>query len=117
MWTIVQVMENDTEVSHQKILRAVQANTASIESLDRKLDKAIAKQEADNAPAQEFFADIATAGRPRKRPSMAAATVPEYKTSSPRLGPWLIPETTISGSSSNSPVTARWTQSVGVPLT
>ena len=33
------------------------------------------------------------------------------------LGPRLIPEITISGSASRSPVTARCTQSVGVPLT
>ena len=33
------------------------------------------------------------------RPSMAAATVPEYSTSSPMFGPWLMPETTKSGGS------------------
>ena len=60
--------------------------------------------------------DSAIAGRPRKRPSMAAATVPEYSTSSPRFGPSLTPETTMSCSSSNRPEMARCTQSVGVPL-
>src|SRR6185295_13941629 len=37
--------------------------------------------------------------------------------SSPMLAPRLIPETTTSGVKSSSPVTAMWTQSVGVPLT
>ena len=35
----------------------------------------------------------------------------------PCWAPKLIPEITMSGSASRSPVTARWTQSVGVPLT
>ena len=47
---------------------------------------------------------------------MAAATVPEYSTSSPRFAPSLTPETTMSNSKSNRPVIARCTQSVGVPL-
>ena len=38
-------------------------------------------------------------------------------TSSPRLAPLLMPDTTISGSCSNKPVMATWTQSVGVPST
>jgi hypothetical protein len=33
------------------------------------------------------------------------------------LEPLLIPETTTSGSKSSRPVTAMWTQSVGVPFT
>src|SRR6266496_857106 len=37
--------------------------------------------------------------------------------SSPMLAPRLMPEMIMSGSSSRSPVTARWTQSVGVPFT
>src|SRR4030081_420815 len=37
--------------------------------------------------------------------------------SSPMLAPKLTPETTTSGVKSSSPVTAIWTQSVGVPLT
>src|SRR6266702_3075105 len=37
--------------------------------------------------------------------------------SSPMLAPRLMPEMIMSGNSSRSPVTARWTQSVGVPLT
>ena len=65
----------------------------------------------------EVAKDIAMAGRPRKRPSMAAATVPEYQTSSPKLEPSLMPDTTISGISLNNPVIAKCTQSVGVPLT
>src|SRR3990167_1905216 len=56
-------------------------------------------------------------GNPKKRPSVASATVPEYSTSSLRLEPSLIPDTTISGNSFNNPVTPRCTQSVGVPLT
>ena len=39
------------------------------------------------------------AGSPKKRPSMAAATVPEYQTSSPKLEPELMPEITMSGCS------------------
>jgi len=65
----------------------------------------------------EYMYDTAIAGNPKKRPSMAAATVPEYSTSSPRLAPELTPATTISGSTSSKPVMARWTQSVGVPST
>ena len=61
--------------------------------------------------------ETATAGLPRKRPSVAAATVPEYNTSSPRFEPSLMPDTTMSGSKGNSPETARCTQSVGVPCT
>ena len=47
------------------------------------------------------LAPIETAidGNPIKRPSIAAATVPEYKTSSPMFGLSLIPETTKSTSS------------------
>ncbi|EKD54942.1 MAG: hypothetical protein ACD_60C00032G0026 [uncultured bacterium] len=56
-------------------------------------------------------------GNPKNRPSVAAATVPEYKTSSLKFEPSLMPETTISGISFNNPVTAKCTQSVGVPLT
>ena len=50
-----------------------------------------------------MHSDTAIAGRPRKRPSIAAATVPEYSTSSPRFAPSLMPETTMSCSSSNRP--------------
>ena len=42
--------------------------------------------------------DTAIDGMPRKRPSIAAATVPEYSTSSPRFAPWLMPEISMSGS-------------------
>ena len=35
--------------------------------------------------------------------------------SSPRLGPWLMPETITSGSNSSSPSAAKRTQSTGVP--
>ncbi len=61
--------------------------------------------------------DTAMAGNPRNRPSTAAATVPEYSVSSPRLAPSLTPDTTMSCSKSNNPEIARCTQSVGVPLT
>src|ERR1051326_9072721 len=51
-------------------------------------------------------------------PSNAAEIVPEYVTSSPRFGPKLMPETTMSGRFSFiSFSTARFTQSVGVPST
>jgi hypothetical protein len=52
---------------------------------------------------------------PRSVPSIAADTVPEYVTSSPRLAPLLIPETTSVGRRGRMPFTARFTQSVGVP--
>ena len=55
-------------------------------------------------------------GTPRIVPSRAAETVPEYVTSSPRLTPRLIPDTTSAGRPRNSFLTARLTQSVGVPL-
>ncbi|MNC92084.1 hypothetical protein D3C83_84490 [compost metagenome] len=46
---------------------------------------------------------------------MAAATVPEYRTSSPMFWPWLMPLSTKSGRSGSSASTAIMTQSVGVP--
>jgi len=55
--------------------------------------------------------------RRKNAPSMAAATVPEYRTSSPRFGPSFTPETTMSCGESNKPEMARCTQSVGVPGT
>ncbi len=61
--------------------------------------------------------ETAIAGQPKNRASIAAATVPEYSTSSPRFAPALIPQRTISGSFSSKPVIARCIQSVGVPLT
>ena len=42
----------------------------------------------------------AMAGTPRMAPSIAAATVPEYMTSSARFAPWLMPETMRAGRSS-----------------
>ena len=48
---------------------------------------------------------------------MAALTVPEYVTSSPRFAPLLIPDTTSAGRSRRMPLMARFTQSVGVPST
>src|SRR6185312_2521631 len=41
--------------------------------------------------------DSAMAGMPNVTPSIAAATVPEYSTSSPMLWPWLMPLNTKSG--------------------
>src|SRR5207247_1656682 len=41
--------------------------------------------------------EIAIDGTPSSVPSMAADTVPEYVTSSPRLEPWLMPDTTSTG--------------------
>src|SRR4051794_11795948 len=52
---------------------------------------------------------------PSTMPSSAAATVPEYVMSSPRLEPWLIPETISSGWNSISPSVAKRTQTTGVP--
>jgi hypothetical protein len=54
-------MDDDTE--HQEILLAVKANSDSISSLNRKLDKAITRIETENQPSREFFDDMATAGR------------------------------------------------------
>ena len=58
----------------------------------------------------------AMAGRRSSVPSMAAATVPEQNTSVPRLGPWLMPDSTRSGGASSSSNSASFTQSAGVPL-
>ena len=49
--------------------------------------------------------------------TVAAATVPEYKVSSPMFCPWLIPDTMRSGRKDSPPVSATCTQSDGVPLT
>ncbi len=49
--------------------------------------------------------------------SIAPATVPEYRTSSPMFGPWFTPDSTRSGRRSRSAPTASATQSVGVPST
>src|SRR5262249_57448103 len=65
----------------------------------------------------EWGWEVAIDGRPSNVPSIAAETVPEYVTSSPRFEPWLMPETTSTGGSGNSPSTPRFTQSDGVPLT
>src|SRR3954452_3497369 len=51
---------------------------------------------------------------PRTMPSSAAATVPEYVMSSPRLEPWLMPETISSGWNAIRPSVANLTQSTGV---
>src|SRR4051794_2498403 len=60
--------------------------------------------------------ETAIAGTPSTMPSNAAATVPEYETSSPRFEPWLIPETMSSGEKpAISPSEAKRTQSTGVP--
>ena len=56
-------------------------------------------------------------GTPSITASIAAETVPEYSTSSPMFGPWLIPENTKSGRSGISACIASITQSVGVPST
>ena len=57
-------------------------------------------------------------GMPIIAPSIAQLTVPEYRISEPRFGPWLIPEITKSGFSSpcNKALTPIFTQSPGVPL-
>ena len=47
---------------------------------------------------------------------MAALTVPEYSTSVPRFGPWLMPESTSWGGSSSRRNRPSFTQSEGVPL-
>src|SRR5215207_6118232 len=59
--------------------------------------------------------ETAIAGIPNTMPSSAAATVPEYVMSSPRLEPWLMPDTISSGSKSIRPRAAKRTQSTGVP--
>ena len=52
----------------------------------------------------------------KSRPSKAAPTVPDKIASEPKLGPGLIPETTISGSNGHNKFLATFTQSTGVPL-
>src|SRR5918995_618927 len=67
------------------------------------------------SPAVDCW-ETATAGSPRITPSSAAATVPEYVMSSPRLAPWVMPETISSAwNPSTSPSAANRTQSTGVP--
>ena len=61
--------------------------------------------------------EIAIAGTPSMTPSVAAATVPEYSTSSPMLCPWFTPLSTKSGRAGISASIASITQSVGVPST
>src|SRR5207249_9259124 len=65
---------------------------------------------APNAPIE-----IAMDGTFESRPSIAAATVPEYVMSSPMFDPRFIPETTRSGFCGRKPSTASRTQSVGDP--
>ena len=52
---------------------------------------------------------------PSITPSIAAETVPEYNTSVPKLGPWLMPDSTKSGGLSSKPPKANLMQSAGVP--
>ena len=59
--------------------------------------------------------EIAIDGTPESRPSIAAATVPEYVMSSPMFEPRFIPETSRSGLCCRKPSTASRTQSVGDP--
>ena len=54
---------------------------------------------------------------PRMEASVAADTVPEYRTLMPTLGPRLMPETTRSGGLGSSSAMAILTQSAGKPLT
>ena len=56
-------------------------------------------------------------GPPGWQASVAADTVPEYRTLMPTLGPRLMPETTRSGARGSSSARAILTQSAGVPLT
>ena len=62
--------------------------------------------------------DIAILGTPSIAPSIAQLTVPEYKMSEPKFGPWLIPEITKSGCSSGAKIALipSFTQSPGVPF-
>ncbi len=61
--------------------------------------------------------ETATDGTPRIVPSIAADTVPEYITSSPKFTPLLIPDTKMDGGFGKILSTARFTQSTGVPFT
>ena len=63
------------------------------------------------------FKEMATEGKPRNAPSVAAEAVPEYKRFIPTLDPMLIPERIISGGCCNISWTASLTQSAGVPFT
>ncbi len=63
------------------------------------------------------LSDMAADLTPKNAPSVAAETVPEYRTLTPTLEPRFIPEIMISGCPCNSSCTAIFTQSAGVPLT
>ena len=52
---------------------------------------------ASSWPQPFSTCEKAIAGMPNKKPSIAAATVPEYKVSSPMLAPLLMPDSTRSG--------------------
>ncbi len=62
-------------------------------------------------------AETAIAAFPRRYACIAAPTVPEMSTSSPRFVPWLMPETTRSTLPSTSLPRASITLSEGVPST
>ena len=72
------------------------SGTSSISSTMRAVNAAAASK-SKRSPSRKSISraadcwETATAGRPRITPSSAAATVPEYVMSSPRLEPWLMP--------------------------
>ncbi len=72
---------------------------------------------AKSSPPPSALSETAIEGHFITTASAAADTVPEYNTSVPRLGPWFIPETTRSISSSTRRAKANFTQSTGVPPT
>ena len=67
--------------------------------------------------ADENACDSANDGMPSTAASFAAATVPEYSTSSAALRPRLTPDSTRSGMSFMMWRAPMMTQSVGVPFT
>ena len=71
-------------------------------------------KDARSATPKLSARDTATAGSPHIEASMAAATVPEYRTATPTFAPGLIPDRTRSMGRSASSVTASFTQSAGV---
>src|SRR5215471_11944712 len=76
-----------------------------------------ARRRAGSARRWLPAAEIAIDGTPSASPSIAAATVPEYSTSSPMFWPWFTPLSTKSGRSGINASSESMTQSVGVPST
>ena len=80
------------------------------------IKEAVASKYSGSLP--RLARETAILGYPSIAPSIAQLTVPEYKISAPKFGPWLIPDMTTSGFSSSARIAERaiLTQSPGVPV-